>query len=99
MCDEKFSSMLTRHAGVLKAFINDFEKLPLLGIHVRSFQVVDTEKCVVKLTEILLNEITAVHVHSSGSASILVIETLDVESIFGDCSLGGLLVRQEIPQV
>ena len=48
------------HTGVLQTLIYNFQQLPLLGVHVSGFHIVDTEKAVLELAKIFVNKVAAV---------------------------------------
>jgi hypothetical protein len=93
------SSLLKRNSCAFEAFIDDLEQLPLLRIHVSRFEIIDSKEGVLKLADILLQEITAFGVHHPGAITFWVVESVGVETSTRHIALPGALVDQHLPEV
>jgi hypothetical protein len=71
-------------AACLKSFIYRFQEQPLLGIDCISFVGTDIEKCRVKNTNILVQEVRVANIGCPVSSTIVMIEAIWVESIGKD---------------
>ena len=60
-------NMLEWDTCTLKAFEHDLEKLALLWVHVRCFEVVDSKELVLKGADILVEEVPALSAHAAGT--------------------------------
>ena len=73
---------LHSRAGTFEAFKHHLEQLALLWVHIRSFEVVDTEKAVVELAYVFVNEVTARNVGATATISTFwVVEAIDVVTL------------------
>lgn len=80
-------------ARALEAFQGRLEQLALLWIHIRGFEVVNTEKVIVELAYIFVDEVAAGHVRATAAvAALWMIEAIDIVSIRWNRSLSYLLV-------
>lgn len=76
-------------ARALETFVRDLEQVPLLRVHVRGLHVVDSEKVVVKLANILVDEIASGDIGATAAVAALgMVEPLNVVSFEWNCSLG-----------
>ena len=85
-------------AGALEAFEHNFEQFALLWVHVRCLEVVDAEEAVVELTDVLFEEIASGNIHGASTATIGVIERVDVVTLRRDSALSGLFVHHQVPE-
>lgn len=90
---------LHRCAGVLHGLENHFKQLALLRIHIRCFEIVDSEKTVVELPDIFVDEITAVDIDATAPiAALWVVVGFIVVTVQRNRPLGCLLVDKKLPE-
>lgn len=75
-------------ARALQALVDDLQKLSLLWVHVRGFEVVDAKEAVVELAHIVLDEVTTRDIHATAAVGIGVVIALNVVSLGRNGSLG-----------
>jgi hypothetical protein len=71
----------------------------LLRIHIRGFEVVDTEKIVVELTYIFVDEVAAEYVDATATVAVRVVESIDIVPLRWNRPLSCLLVDNKLPEV
>lgn len=90
---------LKRSASTLETLVADFEKFTLLGIHEGRFDVVDSKEAIVEVSNVFIEEVSALGVHASRTLKIGVVERVDVPSGTRNIALARLLCHQEFPEI
>lgn len=68
-----------RRARALEAFQDHLEQLTLLWVHIRGFEVVNTEKVVVELAYVFVDEVAAGHICATAAiAALWMVEAIDI---------------------
>lgn len=79
------------HGGTraLETFVRDFEQVSLLRVHVRGFHVVDSEKVVIKLANVLVDEVSTGNIGATAAVAALgVVKPFNVVPFEWNRSLG-----------
>ena len=91
---------LHSRAGTFKTFEHHLEQLALLRVHIRSFEVVDTEKAVIELAYVFIDEVTTRNIRATATiAALWVVEAIDIVALGRNQSLGRLLFDEKLPEV
>lgn len=86
-------------ARALEAFQDRLEQLSLLRIHICGFEVVDTEKIIIEVADVLVDEVAAGHVGAAAAiAALWMVIAIDIVSVRWNRSLSGLLVDNKLPE-
>jgi hypothetical protein len=71
----------------------------LLRIHLRGFEVVDTEKIVVELAYIFVDEVAAGYVDATATVAVRVVESIDIVPLRWNRPLGCLWFDNKLPEI
>jgi hypothetical protein len=90
--------VVERHTGALKALVHDLEQLALLGVHGARLPVVDSKELIVKVSDVLVEEVAAV---APGSRWLILIAmvAVDVEARVWHMALGAAALYEKVPQL
>lgn len=85
--------------GTLEAFVYNLQQFSLLRVHVGRFEVVDPEEGVLKVPDILLEEISALCVHASRPLFVGMIEGFGIKSRGRDIALSCPTIDEHVPEL
>lgn len=78
----------------LETLKDSFEELPLLWIHIRGLEVIDTEKAILEGTRVLIEKVATLGVHTAWPIyPIRMVEGVSVEPRAGNIALSRTSVR------
>lgn len=67
-----------RCSSTFKTLITDLEKLALLRVHVRSFDIVDAKEAVIETSDVLFEEVPTPGVHATWTLGVRMVKGVDV---------------------